>query len=556
MGKSKTVLKAQNNAELLSYIINQDPVLSANIDLPVQGQDLRPIGKIIVSNQRYKNAFLNVINVIGLTVIDRNTWENPWEEFTNRGKLNYGQTVRELFVDIADVFDYNYYSTDVDHFLENVVPNVYEYLHELNFQKFYKTTTSDEQIAMAFNSEDGLFELIDRIVSSLYEGYKYDRYIVDKYQLCRRIVDGTLTPVYIANYATLNERERVAKMKDISNKMSFRSPNYNPAGVRVATAFDNQLLIMNTDFEADFSTSVLATSFFRNDAEFKSRMALADGFGNHDVARLQEVLGSQYVAFTSDELAALADVPATLIDDEFFQDYFYSFDNNAETRSTEFFNPETLKTNHWLHTWMVLSTSPYKNGVVFTKTQPAITSITVSPSAATLAQGSELQMSATITTAGFANKSVKWSVSTATGVTIDAATGLLKAAADASTGDVTVTATSIYDGTTTGTATITIGSTTLPSITSVTVSAAGSATSITKGSTLQLSATVVRTGTASQVVTWALDAAAVADGFTISSSGLITAPADATVESITATATSVFDDTKDDDIELSVVAGQ
>ena len=57
MGKSKTVLKAQNNAELLSYIINQDPVLSANIDLPVQGQDIAPIGKIIVNNQRYKMHF-------------------------------------------------------------------------------------------------------------------------------------------------------------------------------------------------------------------------------------------------------------------------------------------------------------------------------------------------------------------------------------------------------------------------------------------------------------------------------------------------------------------
>ena len=556
MGKSKTVLKAQNNAELLSYIINQDPVLSANIDLPVQGQDLRPIGKIIVSNQRYKNAFLNVINVIGLTVIDRNTWENPWEEFTNRGQLNYGQTVREMFVDIADVFDYNYYSTDVDHFLENVVPNVYEYLHELNFQKFYKTTTSDEQIAMAFNSEDGLFELIDRIVSSLYEGYKYDRYIVDKYQLCRRIVDGTLTSVYIDNYANLTPRERVAKIKNISNLMGFRSPNYNPAGVRVATSYDNQRLIMNTDFYADFTTSVLSTSFFINEADFKTKMALADGFGNHDTARLTEVLGSQYIPFTADELTALAKIPAVLIDDEFFQDYFYSFDNNAETRATEFFNPESLKTNHWLHIWMVLSTSPFKNGVVISQDQPAVTSVTVSPSAATLAQGSELQMSATVTTTGFANKAVVWSVGTATGVSIDEKTGLLKATSSASTGDVTVTATSVFDGTTTGTATITIGSTTLPSITSVTVSAAGSATTITKGSTLQLSATVVRTGTASQVVTWALDAAAVADGFTISSSGLITAPADATVESITATATSVFDDTKSDDIELSVVAGQ
>ena len=226
MGKSQTVLKAQNNAELLSYIINQDPVLSANIDLPVQGQDIRPIGKLIINNQRYKNAFLNIINVIGLTVIDRNTWENPWENFTNRGTLNYGQTVREIFTDIANVYDYNTYATDVDHFLENVVPNVYEYLHELNYQKFYKTTTSDEQIAMAFNTEDGLFTLLDNIVSSLYEGYKYDRYIVDKYQLCRRILDGTMASIYIPNYSTIDARQRVAFMKNYSNLMTFRNPNY------------------------------------------------------------------------------------------------------------------------------------------------------------------------------------------------------------------------------------------------------------------------------------------------------------------------------------------
>lgn len=545
MGKSKTVLKAQNNAELLSYIINQDPVLSANIDLPVQGQDIAPIGKIIVNNQRYKNAFLNVINVIGLTVIDRNTWENPWEEFTNRGQLNYGQTVRELFVDIADVFDYNTYATDVDHFLENVVPNVYEYLHELNFQKFYKTTTSDEQIAMAFNSEDGLFELIDRIVSSLYEAYKYDRYIVDKYQLCRRIVDGTLTSVYIDDYATLTPRERVAKIKNVSNLMGFRSPNYNPAGVRVATSYDNQRLIMNTDFYADFTTSVLSTSFFINEADFKTKMALADGFGNHDTARLVVVLGDQYVPFTSTELQALAKIPAVLIDDEFFQDYFYSFDNNAETRATEFFNPETLKTNHWLHVWMVLSTSPFKNGAVITQDEPAVTSVVVSPSSATLSQGSELQMKAIATTTGFANKSVVWSVSTATGVSIDEKTGLLKASASASTGNVTVTATSVFDSSVTGTATITIGSSTEPSITSVTVTAEGGATSVAKGSSLQLTATVVGD---SDAVIWETNNASIL----VTSTGLVVVPSETTAESVTVTATSALDNTVSDDITLTI----
>ena len=460
MGKSQNVLKAQNNAELLSYIINQDPVLSANIDLPVQGQDIRPIGKLIVNNERYKNAFLNIINVIGLTVIDRNTWENPWENFTNRGQLNYGQTVREIFTDIANVYDYNTYANDVDHFLENVVPNVYEYLHELNYQKFYKTTTSDEQIAMAFNTEDGLFTLIDNIVSSLYEGYKYDRYIVDKYQLCRRILDGTMTSIYInqdgKTYDQMDARERVTFMKNISNLMTFRSPNYNPAGVRIATSFEKQLMIMNTYAESELTTQVLATSFFRNDAEYKTRLALADGFGNHDTARLTELLGSQFVPFTQAELQALADIPAVVIDDEFFQDYYYSFDNNAETRSTEFFNPETLKTNHWLHVWMVLSTSPFKNAVVFSKTAPSVTSVTVSPSSATLSQGAELQMSANVVTQGFANKAVTWSVSETSGVTIDSVTGLLKASSEATAGDVTVTATSIFDNSVTGTATITI----------------------------------------------------------------------------------------------------
>ena len=35
----------KGSAELLSYIINSNPILSENIDLPVQGQSIAPIGK-------------------------------------------------------------------------------------------------------------------------------------------------------------------------------------------------------------------------------------------------------------------------------------------------------------------------------------------------------------------------------------------------------------------------------------------------------------------------------------------------------------------------------
>ena len=462
------VLKVNNDTELLSYIINVTPELSSEIDLPVQGESIQPIGKIIMSNERYKNAFLNTINLIGLTVIDRNYWENPWEVFANRGTLNYGQTVRELIADIADVYDYNKFANSPDHFLENVVPNIYNYLHEINYQKFYKTTTSDEQMAMAFNTEGGLFDLIEKIVGSLYEGYKYDKYIADKYMLCRRIIDGTITSVKIDDYSNLTPRQRVSKLKNVSNLMTFRSPNYNPAGIRISTPFDKQIAIINTDFEADMSTDVLATSFFRNEAEMKSRSALIDGFGNHDEARLQELLGDAYIPFTEEEKEALKNIPAVIIDEEFFQDYSYAMDNRADTKMTEFYNPESLKRNHWLHTWKVLSTSPFKNAVVFTIDAPAVTSVTVNPNKVSASAGLDVQLQAVVKTAGFANKAVTWSITQdpetnpAKKATVDLngkvhiPAGHIKSTSNQDATLVKVTATSVYDNTKKGESSITV----------------------------------------------------------------------------------------------------
>ena len=270
-------------------------------------------------------------------------------------------------------------------------------------------------MAMAFNTEGGLMRLIEEIVGSLWEGYKYDKYIVNKYQLCHRILDGTITSVEIDNYDSLSPRQRVTAMKNISNKMTFRNPNYNPAGLRIATPFADQIMIMDTDSEAEISTEVLATSFFRNDADFKTQLALIDGYGNQDTARLAEVLGSQYVPFTNEELAALANIPAVIVDREFFQNYNYEFNAEAETangvRATNFFNPETLRNNHYLHAWKVISTSPFKQAVVFTKNvTPSVTSVSVTPSTATAAAGQDVQLGASVVTTGFANKAVTWSI--------------------------------------------------------------------------------------------------------------------------------------------------
>ena len=361
MAKVKAnTLAVQNDAELLSYIINVTPELRDNIDLPVQGQSIKPIGQIIVDNERYRNAFINTVNLIGLTIIKRNGWDNPWT-FTVRGTLNFGQQIRELILDLCNVYDYNKDLEKPERFSENEVPNILNYIHSVNFQKYYKTTTSDSQLAMAFNQEGDLMRFIEESVGMLFESWNYDRFIVDKYMLCRRILDGTMTSIQIPNFSTNTERQNVSFIKNISNKMTFRSPNYNPAGIRRASSFDEQILIVNTEFEANFSTEVLATSYFRDEADLRQRLVLIDSFSEHDTARLTELLASQYVAFTEDELTQLKTIPAVNITSEWFMDYYYALDNKANTKLTEFYNPQTLKNNHFLHVWACFSTSPFEN---------------------------------------------------------------------------------------------------------------------------------------------------------------------------------------------------
>lgn len=460
MGKIKSnTLKTVRSSELLSYIINVTPELRDEIDLPVQGQDIKPIGRIIVNNERYKNAFINTVNLIGLTVIKRNGWDNPWD-FTKRGTLRFGQQVREIIQDLADVFDYNTYANDVDKFLENSVPDVFNYIHEINFQKWYRTTTSDEQLAMAFETEESLINFIDETIGMLYQSLMYDEFLVDKYMLCRRILDGTVTPHYIANFASLTPRERVTIMKGVSNKMTFRSRNYNPAGIRKATSFENQIMILNCEYDAEITTEVLATSFFRNDAEMKIQAKLIDSFSETDTERLAEVLGSAYVPFTSDELTALATIPAVVISREWFMDYDYAMNNeSADRKYTEFYNPTTLKNNHYLHYWGVKSTSPFENAVVFTTQAGSVTSVSVSPATATISAGLSVDLIATVATTGFVNKAVVWSLSDGAEATIDNKGHLVINSDATPASEITVTATSVYDNTVTGTATITVAGT-------------------------------------------------------------------------------------------------
>jgi Bacterial Ig-like domain (group 2). len=180
---------------------------------------------------------------------------------------------------------------------------------------------------------------------------------------------------------------------------------------------------------------------------------LVDSFAELDTERLALLFADDpnYVPLTDAEIATLENIKAVIVD----KDWFMIFDNFMNF--TEQYNGEGLYWNYWYHVWKTFSVSPFANAIVFTSAQAGVTSVTVSPSTATVVAGGTVQLSASVVTTGFAPQTVTWSSADETVATVNA-NGVVTVSADATSADtVVITATSTYDNTVSGTATITVG---------------------------------------------------------------------------------------------------
>lgn len=411
---------------------------------------VRQIGAIIMDFPALQNEFLNsLVNRIGRVLITSKMYDNPWA-FFKKGILEFGETVEEIFVNIAKPFQFDPAAAESTIF-KREIPNVRAAFHIMNYQKFYKATIQNDQLRQAFLSWQGITDLIAKIVDAMYTGANYDEFITMKYMLARHILDGHMYPTVIPEVTEPNMKKIVSTIKGVSNNYTFLSNKYNLAGVYTHTEKTDQYMLINANFDAIMGVEVLASAFNMDKTEFSGRRVLVDSFGSLDVERLKELFkdDTTFKAPTEAELQALDAIPAILVDRDWFMifDNFYNF--------TEQYNGEGLYWNYWYHVWKTFSISPFANNALFIPGTPAVTSVTVSPATATVAAGQSAQFTATVVTSDFAPKSVVWSVDDDTKATVDQS-GKVTIMADAEAGTVTVTATSTFDSTKKGTATITV----------------------------------------------------------------------------------------------------
>lgn len=438
---SVNILNAIRNNATQNY---RDYVPKATPD----ADSIRQIGAIIMDYPALQNEFLSaLVNRIGRVLITSKMYDNPWA-FFKKGLLEFGESVEEIFVNIAKPFQFDPAVAETNVF-KREIPDVRAAFHIMNYQKYYKATISNDQLRQAFLSWQGISDLIAKIVDAMYTGANYDEFQTMKYMLARHILDGHMYPVEIPTVETANMKSIVSVVKGVSNKFTFLSPNYNLAGVQTYTAKNDQYMLINSQFDATMDVEVLASAFNMDKAEFSGRRVLVDSFGSLDTARLAELFAgdSTYVEISSGELESLDAIPAVLVDRNWFMifDNFYNF--------TEQYNGEGLYWNYWYHVWKTFSVSPFANNALFIPGTPGVTSVTVTPSRSTVAAGQSVQLSANVKTTNFAPKSVTWTVNSEYATVDNSGKVTVLSTAPAST-NITVTATSTYDTSKKGTATI------------------------------------------------------------------------------------------------------
>lgn len=420
-------------------------------------ETIHAIGDYVMNYAPAANAFINaLVNRIAYVTISSKMYTNPWAAF-KKGRLEYGETVEEIFVNLAKPFQFAPSKAEQDVFKRHI-PDVRSAFHTMNFQKYYPVTISDDQLRQAFLAWSGITDLIAKIVESVYAAAQTDEYLVLKYMLARAVLNGDIQGVTVPAISKENMVDIATVLNETAMNLEYQSNQFNMAGVTTHTSMDEQYLITTTKFRASMNMNVLAAAFNIDKAELMGRVINVDSFVDMDWERLEALFTDEvgtvdpsYKPWTDAEKNILQNVPAIMTSVDFWQVW-----DNLE-KMTENYNGRGLYWNYNYHVWKTFSISPFAQAVCYTADKGAITGVTVSPTAVTLPKGADIQLAASVGRTGVVSKAVAWSVegNLSTGTRVSDS-GLVHVAKDEAATELKVRVESVADPTQRAMCTVTV----------------------------------------------------------------------------------------------------
>lgn len=353
---SADVINAVKNSAS-TYYKDYVPYVTADAD------SLRGIGAIIMNNLALENEFLStLVNRIAFARIASRLYTNPLATL-KKGVIDVGETVEDIFVNIAKVYQYSEIAGSgadtATNLFKRYEPDVRTAFYIMNSQLTYPITVNREMLKSAFKSWSGMDELIGGIIQSVYTAAAYDEFNITKYLIGQHILNGKLAYYRFDDTSADKYKLCATQMRKVSNDFQFMSTDYNIAGVTTFTDSDKKVILINTDYDANIDTNVLASAFQLPYADYLNRRILIDGLGHLDISRLNKAFANDptYEEPSADDMAFLDKVAGVIIDEDFVQIY----DNVFAMRDMPVAN--TLDHNYFLHMWQTYAVSPFANAV-------------------------------------------------------------------------------------------------------------------------------------------------------------------------------------------------
>lgn len=426
-----------NGVEVLNSIRSTIMANGSAIDygdrIPEATQDnLKDIGKALFSYEPAMNQFLNeLINRIGMVYVHDKLYNNKLK-FLKRGYLEYGDSIEEIFVDLAKAIHYvpaPATGNECDVY-KQYKPEIVSAFHRVNREDTYPITINEEMLKRAFTGYQAFSSFVAGIFNSVYRADEVDEYILFKQLLGETLSNSYLVQVTKPTDKTTSEAFSIA-MRSNGLALEYVSRKYNRAGVATNTDLSDQILILRSDIVPVIDVTQLANNFNLNLAQpISGRIIVIDDFGQGN----DNIIGG-------------------IID----RDFSMIYDTVYKTDSI--YNPRHLYWNYFLHHHQIIASSPFANAIGFTTETitPAIESLTVLPESQNIAKGYSNSVRTVVDFVGDIDTSVTYSIATATSDnTYVTESGEVFIGADETASTLTVTATSVANSGKTATATINV----------------------------------------------------------------------------------------------------
>lgn len=437
MYNPKNTTVSADSYRILNGIRNESDIFRTSTPLVKDADTMKAFGEFVTGAGQYKELFWGIlINRIALTVLSGREFKNKLAQF-RRGKIGLGDIVQNIWVGLVKPEGW---TSDVAHpgdVYKTNKPDAKVSMSAVNCKVVYEVTTNDVELGYAFVQENGLYNLVSKIVERMITSEQVDDYVMMKWIMAKNLIanpDAVVSIGTVTGQATADKAIR--DMKEVVNDYPFMKTSYNEAHVPAPCPTDEIVFITTSKSRADFDVYALSKAFNLSYEQFLGQEVQIDefGFDAFSLDRLYTILDEQvalelipeYTPFTDEELAYLAQIEAAVID----KDWFMSFDKVYEMNSI--YDVKHLNNNTFLTIHRIYSYNPFANCTYFTEAPKP--TISLNKSEDTVVVGNYKQLSATVVPEG---ATVVWSTSDATVATVSDAGRVTGVA----TGEAVITAT-------------------------------------------------------------------------------------------------------------------